>query len=188
MGLTTEAENSLATDSGALMAYVSVLQPITLQATAASAQKVISSDLNVGVGDTLKFYSGTTLQETHTVASVTGTGPYSVTLDSNLANTYNSGVLVALVPESSASVGVHEVAGVTRVAMAWGAAGGGVINLTGTPLSISVGASSKVGAIAAYSALTAGTLEASEAVPPEAFTSAGTFAVSSGSSTVTTTA
>lgn len=187
MGLTTEAENSLATDSGGLMAYVSVLQPITLQASAASAQKVISSDLNVAVGDTVKFYSGTSLAETHTVASVSGAGPYTVTLDSNLSNTYASGVLVAIVPASSASVGVHEVSGVTRVAMAWGSASGGVINLTGTPINIAVGASSKVGAIAAFSALTGGTLEASEAVPPEAFTSAGTFAVSSGSATITTT-
>jgi hypothetical protein len=187
MGLTTEAENSLAGDTGTLMAYLSLLQAGTLQASASSGQPVISLDLNVAVGDTIKFYSGVTLQETHTVSSVTGTGPYSVTLDANLANTYGSGVLVSIVPKSSASAGVHEVAGITRVAAAWGAAAGGVINLTGTPVNITVGAGAKVGAIAAYSALTAGTLEASESVPPESFTSAGTFAVSSGSSTVTTT-
>lgn len=69
-----------------------------LNASASSGQPVIVTDDLMHIGAICTVGVGTAGVEAHTVQNVTGAGPYTVTLDANLANAHGAGENVAFTP------------------------------------------------------------------------------------------
>jgi hypothetical protein len=166
--------NTLATAYGTASPYSALMSALTLQAIASSGATTFSSDLSVGVGDTVVLGQGTGTQESRVVSAVSGSGPYTVTVPA-LTNTHPSGELAAHLPITLANG--HEITGgspaYARKANTWTPSGG--VN-SGTAVTFDVPTGAKVGSLAQMSASTAGTLVDVDVLPnPQSFASQGTL-------------
>ncbi len=108
--------------------YVALQKADTLTALANSAQAVISMNVSPPVGATLIVGATLGTAETKAVLSVSGAGPFTVTLTTNLANSHASGEYVQINPLEIAGAdtlsGILEVANsnsYARTSMAFGA-------------------------------------------------------------------
>jgi hypothetical protein len=176
-GLVTDAVKNIVANAYAGAAlYLTPLQPLTLQTATGVGAATFTVDLSVAAGDVVVFDLGLASQETATVQSVTGSGPYVVTPTTPLtkahATTGSNAGMQSHVPLTSATV--HEVAGVTRVAASWGSPSPAGVITSGAG-GITIGSSKSVGSVALFSASTAGTYYDASAVPPQSYPSGGTF-------------
>jgi hypothetical protein len=164
---TTAMKNQLATNYASTALYLTLLKALTLQTATSVGASSFSVDLSVQAGDVLVFEQGGANQETATVASVTGAGPYTVTPVNALTKSHATSAKISHVPVSSTTV--HELT-VTRTAASWGSASGGVITSAASAITVSSGAGNFVGSLALYSASTAGTYYDATPVAVQDFT------------------
>jgi hypothetical protein len=164
---------------GAAAGYCSAIKATALTATANSGQNQIVVANPVAAGDEVGMNLGSSPSEIRTVLSVTGSGPYTATLDANLTNTYASGIDVAHAPKESATV--REPSGgspaYARKAVTWNASASRDLDSSNTPR-LDVPASTKVGAIGFHSAASAGNFYGSGLINVTNYTSQGTLDVS----------
>lgn len=167
---TTTMRNALATTYGSTGPYLGLLSALTLQTAASAGAITVSVDLSVAIGDTLYFDYGQGTAESRVVTGVSGAGPYTVS-HSALTFAHSSGALVSHIPIAT----IHEMSGgsYARVAATWGAASNSAI--TSAAAAVNVPAGGKVGAVAVFSAITAGNYLDSNPVAGQSFSSAGTY-------------
>jgi hypothetical protein len=169
--VTDLAKNTFAAAFGTAAPYLALLKALTLQTGVAAGATSISVDLSVAAGDQLVLERGTANEESVIVGSpVTGTGPYTVPLASSLTKAHASGTFISHMPLTSATV--HEVA-VTRVAASWGAPSPAGQITSAAAAFTSIPASTVVGSLAAFTALTGGNYFDSTPVPAQQYPTGG---------------
>jgi hypothetical protein len=165
-------KSQLANNYASTALYLTLLRALTLQATVTVGATTFSVDLSVQAGDVLVFEQGLSAQETVTVSSVTGSGPYTVTPVNALAKAHAAGAFLAHVPKDATTV--HEVSGITRTAASWGSPSpAGVITSSAGAITVSSGAGKVVGSLATYSAVSSGTYYDATPVSAQSFVSVG---------------
>lgn len=171
---TATARQNACADFATRGTHLGLLSALTLQATANAGATSISVDLSVAVGDTLVFDYGLGTVETKKVTAVSGTGPYTVTI-SALANQRLSGSYVSHIPIAT----VHELSGggYARQAANWGSAtddGTTASIASAVAAAASIASGATVGAVAVFTASTAGTYLDADPILPQHYSSAGT--------------
>ncbi len=124
MPFSDEAKNLMLNTLAVSADWVTVHMPTTLTSGAAAAQNQVAVADPVEVGATVKVDAAGANEETHSVTATAGTGPYTLTLAANLANTHSAGVYVSYDP--NVAVGPKEPSGgapaFARKAITWNAA------------------------------------------------------------------
>lgn len=175
-GLVTDAiKTAQASNYSSLCLYMTLLKALDLQAATSVGAATFSVDLSVQAGDVLVLEQGLASQETVTVQSVTGSGPYTVTPTTPLTKSHAIHSKISHVPLNSSTV--HELA-VTRVASSWttpvGAPAGRIVT-SAAAITVPAGAGNVVGAVALFSASTSGTYYDATAVNAQDLTAGGTY-------------
>lgn len=172
---TSTMRDALATAYGTAGPYLTLLKALTLQSATSSGATTFSVDLAVAAGDLIVFDQGQASQETVTVGSVSGSGPYTVTPVAALGQAHvltgANGGLQSHIPATATTV--HEVASITRANASWGDPDDGAITTAASAVDVTSG--SKVGSIAVMSASTSGDYLDATAVPGQAFAADGTY-------------
>ncbi len=90
--------------------YLTLHKATSLSANANAGQNQIQTGFDVPVGTTVVINPGGATQETKTVSSKSGAGPYTLTLNSNLAQSHTSGEAVKFDPLDDGT-GMNEPSG-----------------------------------------------------------------------------
>lgn len=134
--------------------YFGFLRALTLQASTTVGASSFSVDLSTQSGDELVFEQGTANQETATVLSVTGSGPYTVTPTAALTKAHNSNAFISHMPKDGTTV--HEMTSVSRTAANWSSPNpAGVV--TSAAASVTMPSGQVLGSVGMFSASTSGT-------------------------------
>lgn len=181
-GLVTDsAKNDAANSYATAGTHLTLFRALQLSANVSVGGTSFIVDLSVQAGDIVVFDQSLSTQEQVAVLSVTGSGPYTVTSfqtttgsttfqKAHITTGPNLG-LQSHLPLNSTTA--HEVSSITRVAANWGSPSpAGVITSSAGVLTVP---GQTIGAIAVYSASTAGTYKDSTAIPGQAYTIAGTY-------------
>lgn len=149
MPYSVDANNGMLDQLGSVATTVGLTVCTTLTATATAGDTQITVSDEVGVADRLGVENGEPAGEEAVVTAVSGSGPYTVTLDQPLDSGHSSGALVALAAKDASRVLEPAGGGYARQSATWGAAANEQITLSNAP-QFTVAGDTNVGGYAAY--------------------------------------